>query len=57
MKHNRQTARDISYAYSARTYSGRAVIKILENITGRFEDVKPSIEKLFYRVMRSKSDN
>ena len=35
MKHNRQTARDISYAYSARTYSGRAVIKILENITGR----------------------
>ena len=35
MKHNRQTARDISYAYSARTYSGRAIIKILENITGR----------------------
>ena len=32
MKHNRQTARDISYAYSARTYSGRAIIKILENI-------------------------
>ena len=28
-----------------------------KNITGRFEDVKPSIEKLFYRVMRSKSDN
>ena len=35
MKHNRQTARGISYAYSAQTYSGRAVIKILENITGR----------------------
>ena len=27
-----------------------------KNITGRFEDVKPSIEKLFYRVIRSKTD-
>ena len=33
MKHFKQSAREISYAYSAQTFSGRAFIKILENIT------------------------
>ncbi|SFT84284.1 lysophospholipid acyltransferase family protein [Sedimentitalea nanhaiensis] len=32
---NRYGARDISYAYSARTRGGRAMIRLLENTTGR----------------------
>lgn len=35
MKHMRQAARDISYAHSAETWGGRAVIRALENATGR----------------------
>jgi putative hemolysin len=40
MKHFKQSAREISYAYSAQTFSGRAFIKILENITGRISLIK-----------------
>ena len=32
MKYFKQSAREISYAYSAQTFRGRAFIKILENI-------------------------
>jgi len=32
---HRQVARDISYAYSAQTRSGRAMIRLMENATGR----------------------
>ena len=31
----RQTARDISYAHSAETRGGRALIRVMENATGR----------------------
>ena len=40
MKHFKQSAREISYAYSAQTFSGRAFIKILENVTGRVSLIK-----------------
>jgi len=40
MKHHRQVARDISYAYSAETRSGRAVIRTLENATGRLRLIR-----------------
>ncbi|MEL0435563.1 lysophospholipid acyltransferase family protein [Phycobacter sp. K97] len=35
MQSSRQIARDISYAHSARTRSGRMVIRLMENTTGR----------------------
>lgn len=34
------TARDISYAYSAQTRGGRAVIRTMENLTGRMQLIK-----------------
>ena len=37
---NRQIARDISYAYSAETKSGRAMIRLMENTTGRLRLIK-----------------
>ena len=40
MKHFKQSAREISYAYSAQTFSGKAFIKILENVTGRISLIK-----------------
>ena len=40
MKHYRQSTQEISYAYSAQTFSGRALIKILENVTGRVNLIK-----------------
>ncbi len=36
----KNAARDISYAYSAETRSGRAVIRVLENATGRLRLIK-----------------
>jgi putative hemolysin len=36
----RQVARDISYAYSAQTKGGRAVIRALENATGRLNLIR-----------------
>ena len=40
MKNYRQSTKEISYAYSAQTSSGRALIKILENVTGRASLIK-----------------
>ena len=40
MKNYRQSTQEISYAYSAQTSSGRALIKILENVTGRASLIK-----------------
>ena len=40
MKHYRQSTQEISYAYSAQTFSGRTLIKILENVTGRVSLIK-----------------
>ena len=40
MKHYRRSTQEISYAYSAQTFSGRALIKILENVTGRVNLIK-----------------
>ncbi|MHC0053039.1 lysophospholipid acyltransferase family protein [Actibacterium sp. D379-3] len=37
---NRHVARDISYASSARSRSGRAVIRVLENATGRLRLIR-----------------
>lgn len=37
---NRQVARDISYAYSAETRGGRAIIRTVENATGRLRLIK-----------------
>ncbi|MCH2165757.1 MAG: lysophospholipid acyltransferase family protein [Marinovum sp.] len=37
---NRHVARDISYAHSAQTKSGRAVIRLMENATGRLGLIK-----------------
>lgn len=37
---DRQVARDISYAYSAETRGGRAVIRALENATGRYRMIR-----------------
>lgn len=40
MRSHRQIARDISYAYSAQTRGGRAMIKLMENATGRVSLIK-----------------
>jgi len=40
MPNQRQIARDISYAYSAQTRGGRAMIKLMENATGRVSLIK-----------------
>ncbi len=37
---NRQIAREISYAHSAETKSGRAMIRLMENTTGRLRLIK-----------------
>ena len=39
-KSYRQTAREISYAYSAETKGGRALIRLMENTTGRITLIK-----------------
>ena len=40
MPTQREIARDISYAHSARSKGGRAVIRVLENMTGRISLIK-----------------
>lgn len=40
MASKRQVARDISYAYSAQTRGGRAMIRLMENATGRLGLIK-----------------
>ncbi|MBD0864633.1 MAG: lysophospholipid acyltransferase family protein [Rhodobacteraceae bacterium] len=40
MPSRRQVARDVSYAYSAETKSGRAMIRLMENTTGRLRLIK-----------------
>lgn len=40
MTSQREIARDISYAHSARTKGGKAVIKLLENTTGRLRLIR-----------------
>lgn len=35
LRHRFETARDISYAHSAATRGGRALIRVMENVTGR----------------------
>lgn len=40
MPNRRQIARDISYAYSASTRGGRAMIRLMENATGRLGLIK-----------------
>ena len=40
MRTDRQIARDISYAYSAQTRGGRAMIRTMENLTGRVGLIK-----------------
>ncbi|WP_323767264.1 lysophospholipid acyltransferase family protein [Marinovum sp.] len=40
MPNKRQVARDISYAYSAQTRGGRAMIRLMENATGRLGLIK-----------------
>ena len=40
MRHERHIARDISYSYSAETRSGRAMIRTMENLTGRIRLIK-----------------
>lgn len=40
MKHDRHAARDISYAYSAQSKPGRAMIRLMENATGRLSLIK-----------------
>lgn len=40
MQHQRHIARDISYAFSAQTRGGRAVIRTMENLTGRIRLIK-----------------
>ncbi len=40
MPSRRQVARDISYAYSAATRGGRAMIRVMENATGRIGLIK-----------------
>ncbi len=37
---SKQVAREISYAYSAQTKGGRAVIRVLENATGRLKMIR-----------------
>ena len=40
MREDRHIARDISYAYSAQTRGGRAMIRTMENLTGRIRLIK-----------------
>ncbi len=40
MADNRHVARDISYAHSAQTRTGRAVIRLMENTTGRLRLIR-----------------
>ncbi len=40
MASNRHAARDISYAYSARSRGGRAMIRLMENSTGRLRLIR-----------------
>ncbi|KZY46589.1 acyltransferase [Roseovarius sp. HI0049] len=40
MRQDHHVARDISYAYSAQTRSGRAMIRTMENLTGRIRLIK-----------------
>lgn len=40
MSHQRQVAREISYASSAQTRGGRALIRVLENATGRIRMIR-----------------
>jgi len=40
MHQDRHVARDISYSYSARTRGGRAMIRTMENLTGRIRLIK-----------------
>lgn len=40
MTQERQVARDISYAYSAETRSGRTMIRVMENATGRLRLIR-----------------
>ena len=40
MRADRQVARDISYASSAQTRSGRALIRVMENATGRLRMIR-----------------
>lgn len=40
MRQDRHIARDISYSYSAQTRSGRAMIRTMENLTGRIGLIK-----------------
>ncbi|WP_306154439.1 lysophospholipid acyltransferase family protein [Roseovarius sp. MMSF_3281] len=40
MRQERQIARDISYSYSAQTKGGRAMIRTMENLTGRIGLIK-----------------
>ncbi len=40
MRQQRHVARDISYAYSAQTRGGRAMIRTMENLTGRIRLIK-----------------
>ena len=40
MRLERHVARDISYAYSAQTRGGRAMIRAMENLTGRIRLIK-----------------
>lgn len=39
-RHNRSSTREISYAYSAATRPGRAMIRLMENSTGRLRLIK-----------------
>ena len=40
MRPDHHIARDISYAYSAQTRGGRAMIRTMENLTGRVSLIK-----------------
>lgn len=40
MQHARNISRDISYAYSAQTRGGRAMIRTMENLTGRIRLIR-----------------
>lgn len=40
LRHRYETARDISYAHSAATRGGRALIRVMENVTGRIGLIK-----------------
>lgn len=40
MIHNRHIARELSYAHSAETRSGRALIRLMENATGRIKLIR-----------------